>query len=55
MPYVPPAMRKKGVVPKKIEAPKWKKEEKVKPVISKAELFEKLRTTNYGKADGSWF
>ena len=53
MGYVPPAMREKGMVPKKLAAPKFKTEQQ--KVLTKDELFEKLRTTNYGKADGAWF
>jgi hypothetical protein len=52
MPYVPPKMREKGVVPKKLATPKFVEERKA---MTKQELFESIRLKEYGKADGAWF
>ena len=51
MPYVPPNMRAKGIIPKKLETPKLKTEQ---PINSKEELFESLKKDRYGKADEAW-
>lgn len=51
MPYVPPKMREKGLVPKKLTPPKFVQE---RSEMTKQQLFESIRIKNYGKADGAW-
>ena len=51
MPYVPPKMRERGIIPKKLTTPKFVQE---KTVMTKQELFESIRIKKYGKADGAW-
>lgn len=53
MPYVPPLMREKGVIPQKIKMKSVKNVDTSK-TMSKWELFEKIRLENYGKADKAW-
>ena len=52
MPYVPPALRKRGIQPKKIT--QFKPKQKEVKTISKVELFENMRKDHYGKADAAW-
>lgn len=52
MPYVPPKMRERRIVPKKLATPKFVEERKA---MTKQELFESIRLKEYGKADGAWF
>lgn len=51
MPYIPPKMREKGIIPKKLATPKFVEE---KMMMSKQELFELIRLKDYGKADRAW-
>jgi hypothetical protein len=51
MPYVPPKMREKGLVPKKLALPKFVQK---RSEMTKQQLFESIRIKNYGKADGAW-
>jgi hypothetical protein len=51
MPYVPPKMREKGLIPKKLAPPKFVQE---RSEMTKQQLFESIRIKNYGKADGAW-
>jgi hypothetical protein len=53
MPYVPPNMREKGIVPQKIKLNPAKVTDTSK-TMTKWELFEKIRLENYGKADKAW-
>lgn len=49
MPYVPPAMRKRGLEPKKIASIVKKHVQ-----VSKQQLMEEVRLKDYGKADQAY-
>lgn len=52
MPYVPPAMRKRGLEPKKIVTVVKKHVKETK--VSKQQLMEEVRMEDYGKADQAY-